>query len=161
VYSENATLNGSVNPNGLSTIFWFKYGLTTNYGGTTLIIPVTTGFTAVPASTLLTGLLPGTVYHYQLVATNSAGLTNGTDISFTTLNLGGTLSGGQFNYIFTNVTGGNYLILSTNILRGPESTWPAIGSAVEAPAGSGQYIMTNQIIPTNSAAFFGWKTSGP
>jgi len=161
VYAENATLNGSVNPNGLSTIFWFKYGLTTNYGGTTLIIPVTTGFTAVPASTLLTGLLPGTVYHYQLVATNSAGLTNGTDISFTTLNLGGTLSGGQFNYIFTNVTGGNYLILSTNILRGPESTWPAIGSAVEAPAGSGQYIMTNQIIPTNSAAFFGWKTSGP
>jgi len=33
----------------------------------------------------LTGLAPNTTYHYRLVATNSAGITNGSDMTFMTL----------------------------------------------------------------------------
>ena len=78
-----ATLNGTVNPSGSETTYQFEYGLTTSYGSTTTITSAGSGFTAVPVSAALTGLIPGTLYHFRLTATNSGGTANGADATFT------------------------------------------------------------------------------
>jgi hypothetical protein len=85
VSDHGAVVNGSVDPHLLDTIWTFEYGLTTGYGSSTAQQPVagsTVGSTAVSAP--LSGLKAHTTYHYRLVATNSAGVTPGADMTFTT-----------------------------------------------------------------------------
>jgi PKD repeat protein len=79
-----ATLNGSVNPNGLDTTAQFEYGTTTSYGGTTASQSVGSGSTAVTVSAALSGLVPNTTYHFRIDATNTAGTSLGSDRTFTT-----------------------------------------------------------------------------
>jgi len=83
ITDTTATLNGTVNPSGSETTYHFEYGLTTAYGSTTTSASVGSGFAAVPVSAALTGLIPGTLYHFRLTATNSGGTFNGADGSFT------------------------------------------------------------------------------
>ena len=85
VLDTTATLNGSVNPNRLSTTYHFEYGTTTAYGSSTTSAGAGSGTSDVGASANLTGLTPGTTYHCRLVATNAAGTTTGSDQTFTTL----------------------------------------------------------------------------
>jgi Fibronectin type III domain len=84
IASFSATLNGSVNPHGLSTTVYFQYGTTTNYGSTTLH-QIKTGNTYQNVTANLSNLTASTTYHFRLVATNNAGTTYGTDRTFTTL----------------------------------------------------------------------------
>jgi uncharacterized membrane protein len=84
VGTNSATLNGVVNPNGLSTTAKFLYGTTTNYGSVTNVNGTLTGTNASNVSVGLTNLVAGTTYHYALVATNAAGSAQGSDQSFTT-----------------------------------------------------------------------------
>jgi plastocyanin len=79
-----ATLDGTVDPNELATEYFFKYGTTTAYGQTTSKKPAGSGSSPVAASDAITGLLPRTTYHFQLVAENTAGTTPGVDRTFTT-----------------------------------------------------------------------------
>jgi len=78
----SATLNGTVNPNGLLTNYYFQWGTTTAYGHTTTSQPAGSGTGNVAVSANLTGLSPNTTYHYQLVATNSNGTNYGADSMF-------------------------------------------------------------------------------
>ena len=80
-----ATLNGTVNPNGVITNAWFEYGPTTSYGSTTSIQPIGYGTSTVPVSANLTGLTLGTQYHYRLVAQNGSTTAYGSNMTFTTL----------------------------------------------------------------------------
>jgi Subtilase family len=79
-----ATLNGSVNPNGAETTFAFEYGLTTSYGSKTAEEAAGASMSSAKKSKSITGLAPGTIYHYRLVATNVFGTTPGSDATFTT-----------------------------------------------------------------------------
>ena len=79
---NSATLNGTVNPNGLLTTYVFQWGRTTSYGSATTATSAGSGTGQVAASARITGLRYYTVYHYRLVATNSAGTTYGADQSF-------------------------------------------------------------------------------
>jgi hypothetical protein len=83
VQLEQATVNGSVNPNGLGTKYHFEYGETTGYGSSTPEHEAGAGTSAVPVSATVTGLKPGTTYHYDLVATSAAGEVKGGDEAFT------------------------------------------------------------------------------
>ena len=85
VATTSATLNGTVNPNGSSTSANFEYGLTTAYGSSSPAQDAGAGTSAVALNTALTGLLPGTIYHYRLDATNPNGSVLGADQTFTTL----------------------------------------------------------------------------
>jgi hypothetical protein len=81
-----ATLNAKVDAEGDDAGCLFQYGSTAAYGKTVAcsVDPVTgTASTAVTAP--LTGLAPASTYHYRVVATNSAGPTNGADKTFVTL----------------------------------------------------------------------------
>jgi hypothetical protein len=84
VAESNAVLQGTVNPNGLSTTYHFEYGLTTNYGLSTKLQNAGSGLSQSTVDDTVDNLSPGTLYHYRLVASNGAGTTLGTDISFTT-----------------------------------------------------------------------------
>ncbi len=81
---NSAQLNGSVNPNGASTTYYFEYGTTTSYGSKTNNINAGSGTSAVFVNSPITGLSPNATYHFRLVATNSGGTKHGTDLTFTT-----------------------------------------------------------------------------
>jgi len=78
------SLNGSVNPKGKATQYYFEFGLNKLYGFKT---PVTgagaaNGSSAVSAP--VSGLAPATRYHYRIVAVNADGATVGGDRTFKT-----------------------------------------------------------------------------
>jgi hypothetical protein len=80
VTPSTATLNGSLNPDNLATTYHFDYGVNTDYGLTTPDRDATSGGTseALPGEAL-TGLQPGHLYHYRLIASNELGTTVGED----------------------------------------------------------------------------------
>jgi plastocyanin len=80
-----ATLNGTVNPNGKSTEYHFKWGETAAYGQETTVPPAIGGSSNTQVSANLSGLTPGKLYHYRLVAKNEGGPAEGEDHTFTTL----------------------------------------------------------------------------
>ncbi len=84
ISGNQATLNGTVNPNGVSTTAYFQYGTTTSYGNTTTSQSVGSGTPPVNVSQVVSGLATNASYHFRLVATNSRGTTYGADHTFTT-----------------------------------------------------------------------------
>ena len=84
IKNHTAVLNGSVNPNGGSTQYWFVWGPTTAYGGTSAHHGAGSGTSSVSVHVTAGGLLPGTVYHYRMMAQNGFGTTTGRDRTFKT-----------------------------------------------------------------------------
>lgn len=73
------TFAGTVNPSGLATIWWFEFGTTAGYGSRTATRSIAAGTADVATTVAVTSLRAGTLYHYRLVASNSAGTTSGAD----------------------------------------------------------------------------------
>lgn len=88
ITTTSATLNGIVNANYLSTNVTFEFGTTTAYGQASNPAenPVS-GNTDVNVSVDITGLDPGTDYHFRVKTENSLGTTYGDDMMFKTLSL--------------------------------------------------------------------------
>jgi len=87
ITSTTATLNASVNPDASATSVIFVYSTdATLMAGTTATSAQAIGSatSAVAVTAPLTGLMPDTLYYFQVVATNAVGTTNGTILSFTT-----------------------------------------------------------------------------
>jgi len=84
---RKATLTGTVTTNGADTGYSFQYGLTEAYGLQTTTAVVPAGTAPVPVSTQLTGLAPGTVFHYRIVASHGPFASYGADATLVTLPL--------------------------------------------------------------------------
>jgi hypothetical protein len=84
VNDSSARLVGQVNPNSLATTYFFEYGTTPAFGSTTPIASAGDGSSLETFSQVVAGLIPGTTYHFQLVAENSAGATTSPTRTFTT-----------------------------------------------------------------------------
>ncbi|MGV3624135.1 MAG: beta strand repeat-containing protein, partial [Archangium sp.] len=91
VVTSSATLNSTVNPNGLSTTAVFRFSTvpgtcSTTFGAArpTTAVSQGAGTAALNFSTSVTGLTGGTQYWYCVVATNSAGTTLGDVLTFIT-----------------------------------------------------------------------------
>jgi hypothetical protein len=81
------TIAGTVDPAGLQTTYYFQYGPTTAYGQNAPTIQgvnLLAGHGAIPVSVRIANLVPGTVYHYRIVATNIDGTTYSPDETLTT-----------------------------------------------------------------------------
>jgi hypothetical protein len=77
-YSLNeVTFTGEVNPEGVSTTYWFEYGKTEALGSSTSVLSAGSGSTGVPVSVPVRGLDPNTTYYYRLKSTNSNGTKTG------------------------------------------------------------------------------------
>ncbi len=85
ITESGATLNGSVNPNGSETKYYFEYGPTESYGKKTSEVSAGSGTSPIEVSKIVTGLTADTTYHYRIVATNAVGTSYGYDQSFRTL----------------------------------------------------------------------------
>ncbi len=81
---DHATVAATVNPNGDATDVYVQYGPTDSYGSQTATQQVA-GTSAQALTFSLTGLSPGTTYHYQVVASHADHSTGyGQDMTFTT-----------------------------------------------------------------------------
>jgi hypothetical protein len=78
------TLNGIVNPDGLEAKYYFEYGTTTSYGSKTAEAGAGSGTGNLQEDKVITGLPPGTTYHYRIVAVNSGGTSYSADAVTTT-----------------------------------------------------------------------------
>jgi sugar lactone lactonase YvrE len=87
VHSDGATLNAEITPNGADTAYSVEYVPDQAFQESEFAAATTSPIPAIPmgrgkrpsvASVHLDGVQPGTLYHYRLVASNSAGVTVGT-----------------------------------------------------------------------------------
>jgi hypothetical protein len=84
VTTTSATLNGTVDPSGRPTTWYFEYGTSASYGTKTPVKDAGSGTGATAVAAAVTGLKTGRTYHVRLVATNDAGTSRGSDQSFLT-----------------------------------------------------------------------------
>jgi hypothetical protein len=86
ITADGATLNGAVAPLGSPTTYHFDYGTDTSYGSVTPdnADPLT-GQESQAVAAPVTGLAPGTLYHFRVSADNgTGGVQTGADQTFTT-----------------------------------------------------------------------------
>ena len=93
VGDRTATLSGRVRDNRSSTTFRFEYGATTSYGQSTTANTLSDANSTRTVTAAIDGLVPGTVYHFRLRASNHKGTTLGEDRSFTTTGSAATAAG--------------------------------------------------------------------
>lgn len=141
---STAMLNGSVNPGGATTTWYFEYGTTTNYGTFSPTNTMVAGVNTLAVSNSTTGLVSGTRYHYRLVAGNSAGSDSGADVSFTTVTVPPplliapvVLGDGSFQFTFTNPAGASFTVLATADMALPVINWAVLGAPT--PIGGSLY----------------------
>lgn len=96
---NSATMNGTVNPNGSNTNYWFEYGQTSSLGQTTGFQYLGNYSGPQNVSAQIYNLLSNMNYYYRVVAQNSYGTTYGSVYNFTT----GNNNQGNCNY-----NGGGY-----------------------------------------------------
>jgi len=84
VTADTAVLDGTVNPMGQATTYFFQYGTTTAYGKNTPIGNAGAGTKGIKVSAAVTGLVPNTLYHFQLVASSPQGTGKSADHTFRT-----------------------------------------------------------------------------
>jgi hypothetical protein len=97
VLPTSATLNGTVNPDGVQVSdCHFAYGPSESYGQSVPCVPaVGAGSAAVAVSAALTGLTPGVVYHFRLFAGNANGENEGQDLIFGPPHIDSTSASGE------------------------------------------------------------------
>ena len=86
ITTTSAAVAGAVDPNGRTTGLRFAYGTTTGYGAATAVQNLGAADDALSRSDQLTGLEPGTTYHYRVEAIREGGAVAvaGADRTFTT-----------------------------------------------------------------------------
>jgi uncharacterized protein (TIGR02145 family) len=124
---NNATINGSVNSNYLSTVVTFEYGTATSYGSTvTAAQSPVTGNTNTSISANITGLMGGTTYHFRVKAVNSLGTSYGSDLTFIT-----TLTDGEGN-TYNIITIGTQVWMKENLKTTKYCNGDLIGTTTPA-----------------------------
>ena len=81
---DGATVNGMVNPNGQATTAWFEWGTSPTLSTFSTIATqlIGSGSTSQPFTTVLSGLNSGMTYYFRVAASNAAGTTKGSILSF-------------------------------------------------------------------------------
>lgn len=141
--ASSATLNGSVNPNGVATSWFFEYGTSTAYGSTTSSKNAGSGANSVPVSAPLSNLTPGTTYHFRLVAKSSVGTTRSADETFATT--GVTIHAAAVAVIY-----GNAVTLSGTVTSGQAGETVVIFSQ---PLGQGSFASVATLLTTAGGAW--------
>jgi hypothetical protein len=147
----NATTSTASIVAAVGTGTWTIGGVTTRAAVSGAVI-----FTNLTASSA--AAVTGATIHFTsagLTAADSTGFNIPAPASPTPPVLSGvTLVGGKLTFSFTNATGLSFSVLGTNNIAVPSTNWPVIGTAVENPAGSGQYQFTDPNLATNSTSFY-------
>ena len=159
----SAVLNAIVNPQGTATTCYFQYGVTTNYGAFSATNALPPATNSVAGFTSISGLSPGTLYHYRVLATNLAGAATGQDVTFTTTSLlppqlqaGLKGPGGNMRFSLSAPSGASFTLLSTTNLSLSMSNWTAIGTMTESSPGLYEFVQTQP--PTQQQCYYGVRS---
>ncbi len=87
IEQSSAIITGQVDARGGTTLVSVEYGLNSSYGSATVPRGVGNGEGSADIAVSLANLLPGTSYHFRVVATNSLGTQAGSDGTFRTADL--------------------------------------------------------------------------
>jgi hypothetical protein len=119
VTQTGVLLSGTVDTRELQSSFEFEVGTDTGYGGAKLFGNAGRGGTeAVSAG--LQFLIPGTTYHYRLVASNADGTSYGQDMTFTTPGVPAPIS----------------QPVAEALIPSPTVRFPSVAGAITKPVGS-------------------------
>jgi hypothetical protein len=164
--ANNATLNGAVNPNGLTTAAYFQYGLTTSYGSFSGTNSLTATNITLPVSSLISGLSPGTLYHFEVVAANSGGSVTGGDLTFTTapvsptaVTLAATGISGTSAVLNGTVNPGSG-VTTTYFRYGPDTNYANFNGTIPNPSfEANNYTVSPGYASGNGGVISGWTIS--
>jgi alpha-tubulin suppressor-like RCC1 family protein len=84
IFANGVTINALVNANGTTTGVAVEYGVTPALGTNTAPAIIGAERTFVPVNQSITNLIGGQLYHYRIVATNDAGTTYASNLTFIT-----------------------------------------------------------------------------
>jgi len=154
VSNSQATLRALVNPYHAASSVYFMWGQDSTYGATNLV-SIGSGSSPLLATTVATNLQAGTLYHYQIVASNAFGTVTTGDQSATTLDIPRSISSfqfvpGQFSLQFTGGPAINYTVLFATNLALPLTNWTVLGPATLS---NGIFQFTD-IQTTNASRFY-------
>ncbi len=148
----SATLNGSVNPQGVATTWHFEWGLTTAYGNSTTAVSAGSGSSVVTVNSPISSLSSGTTYHFRLVGVAGSNTVYGSDLQFTTNS--STLAVTPPNQNVTSPAGATNFAVTSN------SAWTATSNqawCAVTPSGTGNGTIAttyaaNTLIPSRVAS---------
>jgi hypothetical protein len=144
ITATSAVLNSLITANGLLTRTWFEWGTTTSYGSRSTARSVGSGIDGVGTNALITGLSPGTLYHYRAVATNTLGAVMGMDQTFATrIQIASIvrLANGTYRIRFNGISGQTYKVEASPNL----TSWSELGTATALGGGSFEFIDLNAV----------------
>ncbi len=163
IHTSSAVLHGTVNPDGAATTYQFEWGLTPAYGLASATKSAS-GTKNVAVKATASNLLPGTVYHYLLVARNRFGVTAGTDHRFKTAgNPPPTAATGPAGHVSTT----SAMVSGVINPHGQTTTWvfqygltPSYGTQTfggSVPAGSAPVIVAQTLTGLQSGTVFHYR----
>jgi hypothetical protein len=165
VTPTSATLNGTVNPEGIPvSACEFEYG--SKAGAFTNTIPCSPppggGTNPVPVSAALTGLTPGASYHYRLAATDANGTNDGQEEVFkfsptTPAGPTGLPDGRVYEQVSPAFKNGNYYDLADGLTFGlASSNGNSVVYVMTGPVGESYAGLAGEFVSTRSPE--GWQT---
>ncbi|TVM03533.1 MAG: hypothetical protein CV087_04755 [Candidatus Brocadia sp. WS118] len=89
---NSATIQGTVNAQGLSTTVWLQYRIVNGPSKSTGATQTVIGTSGTEISIRIIELLPGATYYYRLVGKNDAGTSYGKEMSFTTVDINSSIA---------------------------------------------------------------------
>lgn len=161
IAQSTAQLNGSVNPNGAATTYFFQIGTTSLYGANSPETAVGNGTKVVNVSAPVDSLAPATKYHFRIIARNAKGLVKGADRTFTTkrqplgLVLNATANPIPFNsstaltgQLSGTGNGGQKVVLENNPFPYTQGFAVVGNQLVTNPDGTFSFPLLNQLVNT-------------
>jgi hypothetical protein len=154
VTATTATLNGTVNPNGLATTYYFEWGTTVSYGNTTTTASAGSGSSSIAVSAGLTSLTSGVTYHFRIVATNADGTSTGSDLTFAPGLASVTTTAASSVTMTSATSGGNVITDGGSAVTARGVCWATTANPVatgnHTTDGSGTGIFTSNITGLSS-----------
>jgi virginiamycin B lyase len=138
IASGSARLRAKVRPNSQATQYHFEYGLTDAYDAKTPTGYAGSGYDLLTVTAAVDGLVPGAEYHYRLVASNDAGITEGPDRTFTTeaapqaAPAGTGIEKAEPDFAKSVVVEPE----GTVRVKTPDGEWKSLGAGAEVPVGA-------------------------
>ncbi|NTW25446.1 MAG: fibronectin type III domain-containing protein [Lentimicrobium sp.] len=158
VTASSATINATVNPNGLATTCYFEWGTSASYGNSTAVNSIGAGTSIVAVSENLTSLTAGQPYHYRIVATNSDGTSYGGDITFTPGAATVTTTAASAVTLNSAVSGGNVTGDGGSAVTVRGVCWSTSANPTTADPhtedGSGTGVFTSTVSPLSSNTMY-------